>query len=33
MHKAVALMRTVIDIPEQANAAIEHRVKGLEIEG
>jgi hypothetical protein len=33
MHKAVALLRTVIDIPEQAGAAIEHRVKRLEIEG
>ena len=33
MHKAVALLRTVIDIPEQASAAIEHRVKRLEIEG
>jgi hypothetical protein len=33
MHKAIALLRTIIDIPEQASTAIEHRVKRLEIEG
>lgn len=33
MHKAVALLRTVVNIPEQASAAIEHRVKRLAIEG
>ena len=33
MHKAVALLGTVIDVPHQASTAIEHRVERLEIEG
>lgn len=33
MHKAVALLRTVIDLPDQATAAIDHRVQRLELEG
>ena len=33
MHKAMALLRTVIDVPHQASTAIEHHVERLEIEG
>lgn len=32
MHKAVRLLRTVVEIPEQARAAIDYRVKRLELE-
>lgn len=31
MHKAVELLRTVVDLPPQATAAIEHRVDRLQL--
>ena len=32
MHKAVALLRTVVDLPDTAVSAIDHRVTRLELE-
>lgn len=32
MHKAVALLRTVVDLPDSAVLAIDHRVSRLELE-